>query len=193
MIQTDFIQKWTYYTSFGDSIRKRWIDSDTKKKKRKKHIFSDRFSTTRSLYFKYESDDEIGLTEESFRIRYYNNDLSFIRLEKKWKSGNVYLKQSTTISQAECEGLLNGDISFLKSSENVLYLELYAKMHYNRLKPHMLVNFRHDPIFIPRGLVNMMEAKEYGGRDVICAFLDHSLPQYKVFTNTSPYIQRQLV
>ena len=43
---------------------------------------------------------------EKFRIRYYNNDASFIRLEKKVKDGAVGYKQSACITKEMADQLI---------------------------------------------------------------------------------------
>ena len=59
----------------------------------------------RSLYFDTIYDDAYWDKEdgrsyrEKFRIRYYNNDASFIRLEKKGKEGAVRYKQVAFITK----------------------------------------------------------------------------------------------
>ena len=50
---------------------------------------------------------------EKFRIRYYNDDFSFINLEKKSKINNMCNKVSVRISQEECLKILNNDLYWM--------------------------------------------------------------------------------
>jgi len=108
----------------------------------------------RSLYFDNlydmvlcEKIDGVS-NREKFRIRYYNGDTSYIRLEKKSKNGGIYQKQSTIITREQCQMLLNGNTRFLKDSRDMLFLELYAKMQTFQLRPKSIVEYtRHAFVF----------------------------------------------
>jgi len=78
---------------------------------------------------------------EKFRIRYYNNEHSYIRLEKKSKIHGLCDKRSAGLSKEEVIKICNGDIAFLRKSDNALLQELYAKMRYQLLKPRCLVDY----------------------------------------------------
>lgn len=115
----------------------------------------------RSIYF--DNDDDKALREktdgvakrEKFRIRYYNDDFSFITLEKKMKIGNLCLKHDAPITEAECRKILSGDIDFMKEHPQELVRELYAKMRYQRLKPRVLVSYIREPYIYPAGNVRV--------------------------------------
>ena len=76
----------------------------------------------RSLYFDNYSDKALmekinGFNNrEKFRIRFYNNDPSFIKLEKKSKSNGLCYKSSASLTKEDSEKILNGGIEFLKDS-----------------------------------------------------------------------------
>ena len=80
----------------------------------------------RSLYF--DNDDDKALKEklfgiskrEKFRIRYYNDDLSFIKLEKKSRSNSLCYKEAATITQEEAQKIINHDIEWMRSSKKPL-------------------------------------------------------------------------
>ena len=87
-----------------------------------------------SLYFDTPDDKALrqkvsGVSRrEKFRIRYYGEDLSFIRLEKKIKEGGLCAKRSTRLTAEQVELLLGGRIRFLTDSGDPLMIELYSKM-----------------------------------------------------------------
>ena len=109
----------------------------------------------RSLYFETPDDKALleklyGVNErEKFRIRYYNNDTSFIRLEKKTKINNLTNKISAPITKDECEKLIAGDTEWMRESKNALILEQYAKMKYELLRPKTLVDYMREPFVYP--------------------------------------------
>lgn len=78
------------------------------------HVSSDGLYTIRSIYF--DNSDDKALVEkingvakrEKFRIRYYNDDLSFITLEKKMKINDLCLKYDGRITEEECRKILIG-------------------------------------------------------------------------------------
>lgn len=115
----------------------------------------------RSLYFdNYENKalrEKInGISNrEKFRIRYYNDDLSYIKLEKKSKIYGLCNKLSATITKEECEKIINGDIEWMKDSNQALLVELYAKMHYQQLRPKTIVEYTREPYIYQPGNVRI--------------------------------------
>jgi len=115
----------------------------------------------RSLYFETPDDKALleklsGVNErEKFRIRYYNNDTSFIRLEKKSKINNLTNKISAPVTKEECEKLIAGDTEWMKESKNGLLLELYAKMKYELLRPKTIVDYMREPFVYRPGNVRV--------------------------------------
>ena len=115
----------------------------------------------KSLYFDNFNDKALkekvdGVdNREKFRLRLYNNDTSFIRLEKKSKKNGICFKESAVISEEECRQLLNGDFAVLKGKENPLCLELYAKMFYQQLRPKNIVEYMREAYVYPIGNVRV--------------------------------------
>lgn len=115
----------------------------------------------RSLYFDNLYDKALmekvnGLSRrEKFRIRYYNDDFSFITLEKKMKINDLCLKKDAEISEDECRKILSGDLEFMREHPSGLVRELYAKMHYQRLKPRVLVSYVREPYIYKPGNVRV--------------------------------------
>ena len=115
----------------------------------------------RSIYF--DNSDDKALREkidgiakrEKFRIRYYNDDFSFITLEKKMKVNDLCLKYDARITEEECRKILDGNISWMRFSENDLIKEFYAKMKFQRLKPRVLVSYTREPFIFQAGNVRV--------------------------------------
>ncbi|MEG0308489.1 MAG: polyphosphate polymerase domain-containing protein [Clostridium sp.] len=115
----------------------------------------------RSLYFDNYNDKALlekinGLDQrEKFRLRLYNDDSAFIRLEKKSKKGGMCFKESAVISASDCEGLLKGDFTTLKENGAPLLLELYTKMYYEQLRPKNIVDYNREAYLFNAGNVRI--------------------------------------
>lgn len=115
----------------------------------------------KSLYFDSYNDKVLkekidGVNErEKFRLRLYNDDTSFIRLEKKSKKNGICFKESAIITADECTRLLDGDLAALKKNENYLCRELYAKMHYQQLRAKNIVDYKREAFIYPMGNVRV--------------------------------------
>ena len=125
------------------------------------HVNSDGRYRIRSIYF--DNSDDKALREkidgiakrEKFRIRYYNDDFSFITLEKKMKINDLCLKYDAVITEEECRKILKGDTLWMLDSDNELIKEFYAKMKYQRLKPRVLVSYEREPYIYRAGNVRV--------------------------------------
>lgn len=101
----------------------------------------------RSLYFDNVYDKALSErlngqeVREKFRIRYYNDDFSFIKLEKKSKFNSLCGKTSVRITQDECQRLIDGDWAWLQDDARPLCQELYAKMQGQLLRPKVIVDY----------------------------------------------------
>ena len=115
----------------------------------------------RSIYF--DNCDDKALREkidgigkrEKFRIRYYNDDFSFITLEKKMKINDLCLKFDAVITEEECRKILSGDTTFMREHPEELVMELYAKMKYQGLRPRVLVSYVREPYIYKAGNVRI--------------------------------------
>lgn len=115
----------------------------------------------KSLYF--DNDKNKALNEkidgvnyrEKFRIRLYNNDFSFITLEKKSKINGLCNKLSTRLTYEQTKQIINGDYEFLKSSDDELMQEFYSKLNSQLLKPKTVVEYAREPYIYPAGNVRV--------------------------------------
>lgn len=114
-----------------------------------------------SLYFDNVYDKALvekmnGLAyREKFRIRFYNDDTQFIRLEKKEKVRDLCRKTSAPMTREECEQLLKGNDQFLLEKEDMLCKEFYAKMHYQMLRPKSIVEYHREVFLYEAGHVRI--------------------------------------
>ena len=118
----------------------------------------------RSLYFDNAADKALrekldGLSRrEKFRIRYYNDDLSVIHLEKKTKLGGLGNKQSADLTEQQVRSIINdtdGECGWMAQSENALIRELHCKMQMQGLRPKTIVEYTRDPFVYAPGNVRV--------------------------------------
>jgi len=120
-----------------------------------RHARDDGTYDIRSLYFDNAQDKalkekELGLPRrEKFRLRYYNFNPDFIRLEKKSKINRLTDKQSCLITREACERILAGDSAFLGTSEQELMREFYAKIRLYGLQPKSVVDYTRKTFVSP--------------------------------------------
>ncbi len=146
-----------------------------------RHCDADGTYFVKSLYFDNYMDKALrekidGVNNrEKFRIRYYGNDTSFIRMEKKSKINGLCCKESTALDAAACQKMIDGDIGFLRESENNLLRELYAKMQYQLLRPRCIVAYRRECFVYPPGNVRVMLDFDISGSYNVKEFLNPDL------------------
>ena len=115
----------------------------------------------RSLYFDTPADKALrekvdGVNRrEKFRIRLYNNDTSFIRLEKKSKLNGLGTKASAPLSEKEAQKIVDGDLDRMLESGRPLVQELYCKMFYQGLRPKTIVDYTREPFIYDPGNVRV--------------------------------------
>lgn len=125
--------------------------------KRDRYAGEDGTYYIKSLYFDTYTDKALrekldGVDKrEKFRIRYYNEDTSFIRLEKKSKINGMCLKESAPITAEECRQILDGDIDFLLKRNVPLFRELYVKMRTGLLRPKCIVAYDRESFVCAAG------------------------------------------
>ena len=115
----------------------------------------------RSLYFDDPFDtalkekiDGVNMREK-FRIRYYEHDTSFLRLEKKSKINGLCQKVWIPIHAQEAARILAGDIQWMKEDERELVRELYLKMKTKGLHPKTIVDYTREAYVFPAGNVRI--------------------------------------
>ena len=106
----------------------------------------------RSLYF--DTPDADAFTEKEngeqerrkFRLRFYNGDRSFIRLEQKEKTGDLTRKIQANVDYRIASEMLNGEYGKLRESENPLLQMFYAEAKIKKLQPALTVDYRRVPL-----------------------------------------------
>ncbi len=115
----------------------------------------------RSLYFDNLADKVLrekldGVNKrEKFRIRYYNGDTGLIRLEKKSKTNNLCLKQSTLLTVEQASSIAEGKWDWMATSTDSLIAELYSKIQSQGLRPKVVVDYIREPFVYAPGNVRV--------------------------------------
>ena len=115
----------------------------------------------RSVYFDDANNSALweklnGVSHRAkFRIRIYNSDSGFIRLEKKIKVSGLGTKISVSITRDETERILQEEIGWMGTDSRELLQELYVKMRYEGLKPKTLVDYTREPFLYNPGNVRI--------------------------------------
>ena len=94
-------------------------------------------------------------TREKFRVRYYNDDLSLIILEKKSKINGLCNKEQAIITLEEAQFIAKGDAANLSQSEKPLVKELYYKMQTQGLRAKTIVDYIREPFVYAPGNVRV--------------------------------------
>jgi len=143
----------------------------------------------RSLYFDTLSDKALrekidGVdNRKKFRIRYYNNDLSFIRLEKKSKWNNLGTKEMARLSTMQAQAIADGNIDWMVNHPVPLIHELYVEMKETGLRAKTIVDYTREPFVFPAG--NVRVTLDYDIRTGLCStdFLNPDTPTVPIVDN----------
>ena len=158
VIVTDYRHEWKHPISVADMLVLR---QRLRAVMRPDDHAADGRYLVRSLYFDTPSDTALrekldGVNRrEKFRIRLYNHDISFIRLEKKSKLAGLGNKQSTLLTPQQAQRIVDGDLDWMCSCEDGLVRELYSKMRTQQLRPKTIVDYTREPFVYPPGNVRV--------------------------------------
>ena len=138
----------------------------------------------KSLYF--DNADDKALREkvdgvsrrEKFRLRYYNNDPTFIRMEKKLKVNGLCHKESAAVTREDCERLLRGEYEFLLKSGKAVLQELYAKLCFQQLRPRAVIVYDREAYVYRPGNVRITFDREVSAALTPSDFLEPDAPLY---------------
>lgn len=105
----------------------------------------------RSLYFDtldadafWDKNDGRG-ERRKYRLRFYNGDFSFIRLERKEKIGDLTRKTQAVVDEITARALQMGEYEPLYALQDPLCRAFYAEARAQRLMPAVTVEYRREP------------------------------------------------
>lgn len=139
----------------------------------------------KSLYFDdlnsssyYEKMDGI-LYRKKYRIRIYNNDDSFIRLEKKMKHNNMTAKEQMLISKDIYSKILNGKINEIDNASGLL-LEFLGDYKTLGLVPSIVVGYHRTAFIYPISDVRITFDSNIESGLYNYDLFDNEMPTYRV-------------
>lgn len=115
----------------------------------------------RSLYFDNLYDKVLKeklsgvAVRDKFRIRYYDFESHFIRLEKKSKRYAVGHKFQCRLTAEEVERILAEDWDWMQEDERPLVRELFLKIKLELYRPSVIVDYRREPFTYAPGNVRI--------------------------------------
>ncbi len=154
--------------------------------KDKNACYKDGSYSIKSLYFDdidsssyYEKIDGV-LYRKKYRIRIYNDDDSFIRLEKKMKHNNMTAKQQVLISKEIYSKILEGNINDINTDGNKLLEEFINNMKFNHLIPTIIVKYHRTAFTYP--VSNVRITFDSGIKSSLYNYdlFDENVPMYDV-------------
>lgn len=135
-----------------------------------KSVYFDDFSDTAW------QDNLMGSSQrEKFRIRTYNNDPSYITLEKKVKVLTKGTKLITQITQTQAQAMIDNKIDILKDEKDPLLREFYLKTKQNGLRAKVIVTYVREPYFHEAGNVRITLDHSIGNSLDVKRFFDPTL------------------
>lgn len=102
----------------------------------------------RSLYFDdfystayYEKIDGVEYRKK-YRIRLYNSDINFIRLECKYKHENMTSKDQILIDKNICDKIIKGNVEDLDTTKPNLLTKFIIDYRSRNLRPSVIVDYK---------------------------------------------------
>jgi hypothetical protein len=101
----------------------------------------------------YQAKHKGCYSRDKYRLRYYNGDLSFIRLERKHKDGILSYKESLPVSPVQFERMVNGDFDFILEEKAPLWQRLATVYRLRGLRPTAAFVYRRETLVYKPGNV----------------------------------------
>ena len=125
------------------------------------HTVAEGTYLVKSLYFDdYDDsclfDNEGGIDLRSkFRMRYYNEDLEYVRLEKKSKLHGMTQKGTCILNLDECRQLVKGIIPIVSPEMPEGKKKMFLEMQFRNMSPKVIVSYERIPFVYRAGNVRV--------------------------------------
>ena len=145
------------------------------------HAGEDNRYRIRSLYFDDYCDscmkDNINGNDprEKFRIRIYNQDLSYIRLELKRKERGKTKKSACVIDEALCRRVLSGQPLAMDAVDADVYRKFCLYQQVRFLSPKVIVEYERVPYVYLDGNVRVTFDRNISSGNMVERFLDEGI------------------
>lgn len=132
----------------------------------------------RSLYYDsvedscyYDNENGIG-ERDKYRIRIYNEDTSYIVLEKKSKSRQMTRKQSCRIDENICQRLMAGQSVLINENMPEVEKKLLSELQTKCMRPVVIVEYSRYPFIDKNGNVRITFDENICSSNDILGFLN---------------------
>jgi hypothetical protein len=96
-----------------------------------------------------------SFSRDKYRVRFYNNDLSFIRFENKHKDGDLSYKDTVMMSKDEYRDISHGNMDFILKSEHPLWQKVAVLHRLRRLRPAVAFSYTREAYVYSPGNVRI--------------------------------------
>lgn len=109
----------------------------------------------RSLYFDTMCNQAyyekiIGISKrKKIRLRIYDINTNFVKLEVKNRDDSYMLKETVTITRDDCLKLINGDFNVLLNYQQETATKVYFFMKQQLYKPSIIIDYEREAYYCP--------------------------------------------
>lgn len=96
-----------------------------------------------------------AMVRDKYRARFYNGDLSFIRMERKHKNGDLSYKQSAVLTEGQYASLLAGRVDFAPDEPDPLLREIGNLHRLRALRPAAVFSYQREAYVYAPGNVRV--------------------------------------
>ncbi len=156
---------------------------------RDKNLKGGREYLIRSLYFDNLYDKALKeklagtAIRDKFRIRYYDFDPAFIRLEKKSKRYAVGHKYQCRLTADEVQKIIDGDTAWMEEDARPLVRELFLKMKLELFRPSVIVDYCREPFTYAPGNVRITFDRDICSCKDVKAFFRKDAPTVPILSD----------
>ena len=102
------------------------------------------------------TEKQVGMpVRHKYRIRYYNDNRDFFRLERKSKVGSLCDKVGCSLTREETERLMAGDVDWMAGMKGSLLREVYLRMRTELMAPSVQVHYTREAYIYGPGNVRV--------------------------------------
>lgn len=151
--------------------------------------------TIRSLYFDdYDNRcfyENVNGTDprEKFRIRIYNGDASFIKLELKQKKRGKTKKLSCRLTEELCRRVMSGEELPIDAIDSAVYRKFCLQQSMRYLRPKVIVEYDRVPFVYDDGNVRVTFDLHIRSSDRIENFLDKEIATRLIMPNNQHVLE----
>jgi SPX domain protein involved in polyphosphate accumulation len=158
-------------------------------------VHEDNTYSIRSLYF---DDDQSTFYHEKlngvlyrkkYRLRVYNNDDRFIRLECKMKHNNMTAKEQCKIDRQICDKILSNDLNSIETGGDKLLNNFIIEMKSKHLTPSIIVEYKRTAFTYPVSRTRITFDQDIKSGMYNYGLFDEYIPAYQIFDNTKTVIE----